>query len=135
LRRPQRTSLHSQGGSLPTSLPAKMGRPAPLAQSAEHIHGKDGVGGSIPPGGSIRETAGQTRCTARPFTLPGRRWPAGTSHLSADCQQVTPRARLTALRGVRFGWLERMASPTLLDSPPVTTKQGRPIVLSLITTG
>ena len=25
---------------------------APLAQSAEHIHGKDGVGGSIPPGGS-----------------------------------------------------------------------------------
>src|SRR6266536_4091613 len=29
-----------------------MGRPAPLAQSAEHIHGKDGVGGSIPPGGS-----------------------------------------------------------------------------------
>jgi hypothetical protein len=31
-----------------------MGRPAPLAQSAEHIHGKDGVGGSIPPGGSTK---------------------------------------------------------------------------------
>jgi hypothetical protein len=25
---------------------------APLAQSAEHIHGKDGVAGSIPAGGS-----------------------------------------------------------------------------------
>jgi hypothetical protein len=29
-----------------------MGQPAPLAQSAEHSHGKAGVGGSIPPGGS-----------------------------------------------------------------------------------
>ena len=29
-----------------------MVRPAPLAQSAEHSHGKAGVGGSIPPGGS-----------------------------------------------------------------------------------
>jgi hypothetical protein len=27
---------------------------APLAQSAEHIHGKDGVAGSIPAGGSIQ---------------------------------------------------------------------------------
>ena len=26
---------------------------APLAQSAEHIHGKDGVAGSIPAGGSM----------------------------------------------------------------------------------
>ena len=29
-----------------------MVQPAPLAQSAEHSHGKAGVGGSIPPGGS-----------------------------------------------------------------------------------
>src|SRR5574341_2124426 len=54
MRRPQRTSLHSPGGSLPTSRPAKMGRPAPLAQSAEHIHGKDGVASSILAGGSRR---------------------------------------------------------------------------------
>jgi hypothetical protein len=38
---------------------------APLAQSAEHIHGKDGVAGSIPAGGSTPRltsaNAGQLR--------------------------------------------------------------------------
>jgi hypothetical protein len=30
---------------------------APLAQSAEHIHGKDGVAGSIPAGGSTQTSS------------------------------------------------------------------------------
>ena len=46
-----------------------MGRPAPLAQSAEHIHGKDGVGGSIPPGGSSK---GLTSGNAGQFAFPAR---------------------------------------------------------------
>src|SRR6266496_5412402 len=41
-----------------------MGRPAPLAQSAEHIHGKDGVGGSIPPGGSTTALTSGSSATA-----------------------------------------------------------------------
>ena len=44
MRRPKRTSLPSQGG-LPTgSLPGQMSSLAPLAQSAEHIHGKEKPG-------------------------------------------------------------------------------------------
>jgi hypothetical protein len=38
---------------------------APLAQSAEHIHGKDGVAGSIPAGGST------TNQQLRPGPTPG----------------------------------------------------------------
>ena len=53
------------GGPPTGSLPGQMKRPAPLAQSAEHIHGKDGVAGSIPAGGS---TPNQQ---ARPGLVPG----------------------------------------------------------------
>jgi hypothetical protein len=44
---------------------------APLAQSAEHIHGKDGVAGSIPAGGSTPNQ--QTRPGVTPGLFPARR--------------------------------------------------------------
>src|SRR6266498_1935271 len=48
-----------------------MGRPAPLAQSAEHIHGKDGVASSILAGGSThRLTSGN----AGQLFFPGVSW-------------------------------------------------------------
>jgi hypothetical protein len=50
-RRTQRDSLHWREAR--HQLAARPNAPhAPLAQSAEHIHGKDGVAGSIPAGGS-----------------------------------------------------------------------------------
>jgi hypothetical protein len=71
---------------------------APLAQSAEHIHGKDGVAGSIPAGGST------TNQQLRPGPAPGlshprrkknRQWPA-------ICQQITDSGRTNTLRGDRL---------------------------------
>jgi hypothetical protein len=54
------------GGRLSNRLTARATQDlAPLAQSAEHIHGKDGVAGSIPAGGST------TNQQLRPGPTPG----------------------------------------------------------------
>ena len=58
---------------------------APLAQSAEHIHGKDGVAGSIPAGGS----------TPTPQVRPG-----AVPSLSRDSEPATTFAR----RFARLSW-------------------------------
>jgi hypothetical protein len=57
---------------------------APLAQSAEHIHGKDGVAGSIPAGGS---TPNQQ---LRPGPAPGlsHARSASNHHLPEICQKT-----------------------------------------------
>lgn len=45
---------HPYTGERPASRQGTTHHRAPLAQSAEHIHGKDGVAGSIPAGGSTK---------------------------------------------------------------------------------
>ena len=75
---------------------------APLAQSAEHIHGKDGVAGSIPAGGS---TPNQQ---PRPGPVPGLSYARSDPNrrLPAICQQITNRGHVDMLRGSH---LERFA--------------------------
>jgi hypothetical protein len=84
------------------TMPPRTHAPAPLAQSAEHIHGKDGVAGSIPAGGSTtnqQHRPGPTPGLCHARSAPNRRLPA-------ICQQVTVRGRANTLRGDR---LERLA--------------------------
>jgi hypothetical protein len=66
---------------------------APLAQSAEHIHGKDGVAGSIPAGGS---TPNQQ---LRPGLVPGlfHAQRKKNRRLPAICQQITNSGRAGTL--------------------------------------
>ena len=78
------------------------GYQAPLAQSAEHIHGKDGVAGSIPAGGSTPNQ--QLRPGLVPGLLRARRAPK--RRLPAICQQITNRGRMNTIRGDH---LERFA--------------------------
>jgi hypothetical protein len=60
------------------------------------IHGKDGVAGSIPAGGST--TNQQLRPDPEPGLLYDRRAP--NRRLPAICQQVTERGRMSTLREV-----------------------------------
>jgi hypothetical protein len=73
---------------------------APLAQSAEHIHGKDGVAGSIPAGGS---TPNQQ---LRPGATPGLTYARSNPNrrLPANCQQITDRGYVNTLRRDRLEW-------------------------------
>src|SRR5215207_2697537 len=74
MRRPQRTSLHWREAHLQAQLPGQTHRLAPLAQSAEHIHGKDGlrqVHASNPRrgGDNVKERAGGTgRSACAPYS-------------------------------------------------------------------
>jgi hypothetical protein len=71
---------------------------APLAQSAEHIHGKDGVAGSIPAGGS---TPNQQ---LRPGPAPGlfHAQSAPNRHLPVICQRITNSGCKNTFRGNRL---------------------------------
>ncbi len=62
-RRAQRRPLDAQEACR-QALNRENAPHAPLAQSAEHIHGKDGVGGSIPPGGSTTALTSGSSATA-----------------------------------------------------------------------